>query len=738
MKLSVIIPYHDYPRYLLDCLTSLREQGVDNLETILVTNDQNDELLTLINEFSDEINLKHVVSEKHASVAVNRNLGIENATGDYVYFLDSDDYLDKNTLSLLFEEAALTNADVVSGPQKVTWNKKAVYEAVQLKQEVDVNLAVEPFINPAVNFLKHDPNPTVENLLVKERNLTDVSILNVLIKRSLLTENAIRFDEDLLYYSDLPVVVAVVKASNTYVFVDAAVYIKRKHNDSINMPALSQIEDDHRFKEFTTAYQRGCDQVDKDSLIHIVLQQKMVDYYCDTVAKNIHRSPDNSWRKEKYTLVAGLIANIGPHVLNNLTGYQKRLVKATIAGNYQKVQKIILRDLMKHRFISMIQTRNKNELNKTLYRHRFLKQPVEPNWVMFESFFGKSYSDSPKYIYEYLVTNYPGKYRFVWVLEDKKVQLPFDGITVRRFSLKYAYYLARAKYLVFNIRQPIWYKKRKEQVLLQTWHGTPLKRLVFDQEDVTAGTPMYKMQFYKKRAEWDYLIAANQFSSDTFRRCFMYEGKMLETGYPRNDLLNHPEKAQLAQQIKAKLQLPSDKKLILYAPTWRDDEYIDAGKYKFQLQLDLQQMQRELGDEYVVLLRMHYYIASNLDLTGCENFAFNVSNYNDITELYLISDVLITDYSSVFFDYATLKRPMLFFTYDLDKYRDMLRGFYIRMEDELPGPLLFTSDAVIDAIKNIDQLAIDYKEKYDQFHQKFCDWEDGHASKRVVEAVFKG
>lgn len=738
MKLSIIIPYHDYPRYLIDCLTSVKEQGVDNFETVLVTNYQNDELLTIINDFSDAINIKHVLSEKTASVAVNRNLGLEYATGEYVYFLDSDDYLDKNTLKLLLERAVRTNADVVSGSRKITWYKKIVYEEIQTKQEATVtNNSLEKYVSPAAVLLGDAPNPAIKNLLVAEKNLGDVSVLNVLIKHSLLTEQTIRFDQDLTYYSDLPFITAVLNATRIYVFEENAIYVKRKHNDSINMPALSQIEDGNRFNEFAIAYQRSCDLVNSNSLIRAVLQRKMIEYYCDIFVKNIRRSPDESWRKEKYVLMTSLITNIEPNVLSSLTGYPKRLIKATITGNFKKVRRIILFYLLKFRFRSMIKNRNKNEINKTLYRHRFLKQRVEPSWVMFESFFGKSYSDSPKYIYEYLAKNYAGKYKFVWVLNDKKTQLPYDGITVRRFSLKYAYYLARAKYLVFNVRQPIWLKKRKEQVLLQTWHGTPLKRLVFDQEEVTAMSPTYKMQFYKKRQEWDYLIAANQFSSEIFRNCFMYDGKMLEVGYPRNDLLNHPKKATIASKIKAKLQIPNDKKLILYAPTWRDDEYIEAGKYKFQLQLNLDRMQQELGHEYVVLLRMHYYIASNLDLTGFDNFAFNVSSYNDITELYLISDVLITDYSSVFFDYAILKRPMLFFTYDLDKYRDMLRGFYISMEEELPGPLLFTSDEVIGAIKNIDQLEVDYQEKYDQFYQKFCAWEDGEASKRVVEAVFK-
>ena len=183
--------------------------------------------------------------------------------------------------------------------------------------------------------------------------------------------------------------------------------------------------------------------------------------------------------------------------------------------------------------------------------------------------------------------------------------------------------------------------------------------------------------------------------------------------------------------------IPKDKKVILYAPTWRDDEYYESGKYKFDLKLDLRMMQKKLSDEYVVILRTHYFIADNLDVTGLEGFVYNLSKYDDIAELYLISDILITDYSSVFFDYANLKRPMLFFTYDLDKYRDVLRGFYIDMEKELPGPLLFTTEEIIDSIENINTVNAKYASIYNEFYDRFCGWEDGHASENCIKAVFK-
>lgn len=212
---------------------------------------------------------------------------------------------------------------------------------------------------------------------------------------------------------------------------------------------------------------------------------------------------------------------------------------------------------------------------------------------------------------------------------------------------------------------------------------------------------------------------------------------MLKFGYPRNDILHADNKEQIAADIRKRLGIPEDKKVILYAPTWRDDEYYESGKYKFDLKLDLKYMKEKLSDEYAVILRTHYFIADNIDVTGLEGFVFNLSKYDDIAELYLISDILITDYSSVFFDYANLKRPMLFFTYDLDKYRDVLRGFYIDMEKELPGPLLFTTEEIVEAILDIRTVNGRYAQIYDEFYERFCGWEDGHASENCIKTVFK-
>ena len=489
-----------------------------------------------------------------------------------------------------------------------------------------------------------------------------------------------------------------------------------------------------KFEEYLQAYQETRKECEENIPLRNYLDDKLITYYQRTFAPRLRRSEKEAWRTCRFQAIRAAMQEVDPEKINSLRGYKKRLVKALLKDDVKKATHIVTRHLGFRKFKKI--KKNKRIFAYYLYHKLFTKLPVKENWVICETFFGKSYSDSPKYIYEYLNKNYPGKYRFIWSINRHSTKISYHPVKVKRFSIRYCYYMARCKYFVFNVRQPEWYRKREGMVFLETWHGTPLKKLVFDQEEVMAASPLYKAQFYHQQIKWDYLVAANHFSSNAFRSAFRFEKEMLEFGYPRNDILHSQEKDKIAEKIKQKLKLPKGKKLILYAPTWRDDEYYGRGAYKFALKLDLSMLKRELGREYVVLLRTHYFIADSLDITGLEDFAWNVSRYDDISELYLISDLLITDYSSVFFDYANLKRPILFYTYDLDKYRDMLRGFYMDIENDVPGPLLFTNEEVVEAVRNIDEIAEQYEEKYEAFYEKFCSLEDGHASENIAKKVF--
>lgn len=734
MKISVIIPFSHYPHYLKECLESLKTSAFQDFETLLVVDKEHDCIDDVIKEYS----FVRVIESQVYGCAACRNVGMQYAMGEYIYFLDADDYVLENTLGLLAVHAH--GEDIVYGAISNTWNNKANYLEKIANQEIDPeDLEEKQRLHEEKVDAYRLKNPdesehrlqSVYYLLRVKKGIRSITALGILFKTTFIRQNGFTFDENYRYYSDMTFLCPVLDRLTSQVRVEDAIYVKRKHNDPINYPALSQEESDDRFEERCKAVETTRSLIDENGIVRYYLDFKLIHFFTRSMSKRLRRSQDERWRNEYFTMIIPYIEKCRPDVLDELSRNNAKMVRALLNHDLKGVQKQVRWVLGKKKFKKML--KNKNTAYKLAYFHRYLKQPVKENVILFETFMAKNYSDSPKYIYEYIAQNHP-EYECVWAINDG-AKIPYGAKTVKRFSFQYAYYLAVSKYLVFNVRPPLWYRKREEQVFLETWHGTPLKRLVFDQEEVTSASPKYKQQFYRQRKDWDFLVSANPFSTKTFRSCFLYEGEMLEYGYPRNDILYWPNKDEIAQQLKEKLGIPKDKKTILYAPTWRDDQHYGSGQYKFELALDLKLMKERLQDDYVVLLRTHHYISDHIDVSGLGDFVINLSSYDDISEIYLISDICITDYSSVFFDYANLKRPILFYTYDFDKYKNQLRGFYIDMNTEVPGPLLYTSEQVVQAIEDIDEITEEYKERYDQFYDRFCCYDDGHASEHVAEAM---
>ncbi|WP_308787067.1 CDP-glycerol glycerophosphotransferase family protein [Planomicrobium stackebrandtii] len=380
---------------------------------------------------------------------------------------------------------------------------------------------------------------------------------------------------------------------------------------------------------------------------------------------------------------------------------------------------------------------------RRLFRAVFVilgKLPKKKKLVVFESFHAKQFSDNPRAIYEHMKEHYP-EFKLLWSVDKSAIKLfeEFNVPYIRRFTIPWFWTFPRAEYWVNNVRLPRWMPKPKNTVYLQTWHGTPLKKLGLDIEEIhmpNTETESYKKNFTLESEKWDYLISPNSYSTEIFKRAFHYNGKVIETGYPRNDVLtNHSN--QLISNLKKDLGIAEDKKVMLYAPTWRDNEFYQKGKYKFKFQFDLENWKKEFGDEWVLLSRMHYLVAENFDFSAYEGMVYDVSLYPDIRDLYLASDLLITDYSSVFFDYAILNRPIIFFMYDLENYRDQLRGFYMDIEKDAPGPIVQTERELFQAIQSMTEADVQLSPIFSEFKGRFSSLEDGLAAERAVKAFLK-
>ena len=714
MKISVIVPFHKGVHFLTDCLDSLCDQTEKDFEVLIVADRVEENLDSLLASYKSKLQITKLISQEEG-VAAARNLGKEYATGEYIYFLDSDDYLEETTLEELLKTAKSSKKDFVYGPLEYTWFNRHIYHETK-----DVDVQQQIYTGNAE-----------KDLLTGRLGLRRLSVVNILIKRSALA--GIAFEKLLRLYSDIPVLADILKKADNISFCEKGIYIKRFHNEEILYPSLSYGDFKDRYEKLILAYQNMKENHHLSKKLKNEFDEKLLGFCHGIFLRRFRQEKVSDWKNSKFSMFHQYMKEIAKDAASDKM--QKKVLEGFCQNDYKQAKKKINKILAKKKIKKMLT--NRRFFYRTINKYVFERFSQKDNWVVFESFLGRNYSDSPKYIYKYLLEHKGDKYRYIWIINDTKTKIPGNPVKVKRFSLKYFYYMTRAKYWVNNMRQPVWYAKRDSQVLLETWHGTPLKKLVFDMDDVYSASPTYKRQVYSQSRFWDYLVSANPFSTDVFQSCFLYEkDKILESGYPRNDILYAPNKEEIAAQIKKNLGIPEDKKTILYAPTWRDDEFYDKGQYKFKLKLDLEYLRKEIGDEYVILLRTHYFIADAIDVTGMEDFVFNVSKYNDIAELYLISDICITDYSSVFFDYANLRRPILFFTYDLEKYRDVLRGFYISIEDDVPGPLLFTNEEIADAVKNIDKVNEQYAQRYEEFYNRFCCFDDGHASQRVVERVF--
>jgi len=365
--------------------------------------------------------------------------------------------------------------------------------------------------------------------------------------------------------------------------------------------------------------------------------------------------------------------------------------------------------------------------------------PARKNQIVFESFLGKQYGCNPKAIYVYMKIHHPD-YSMYWSV-DKNFASNFQEDDIKiifRYSIRWIFVMAFSRFWISNSRLPSYLIKPKHTKYIQTWHGTPLKKLVLDMDEVhmpETTTTEYKNNFLNESSKWDSLVSPNRYSTNIFKRAFAFEKDIIEIGYPRNDVLTNDNNPVKITALKKKFDLPQDKKIILYAPTWRDNQFYNKGLYKFELELDLALLKEKYQEDCVIILRMHYLVAENIDTKKYENFVYDFSSGFDINDLYLISDLLVTDYSSVFFDYANLKRPILFYMYDLDEYRDTLRGFYFDITQKSPGPIVTTTHELtkeLDYFIETGEILFN-DEFYDKFYNKFCYLEDGNVTKRFVE-----
>ncbi|MFG2926440.1 CDP-glycerol:glycerophosphate glycerophosphotransferase [Streptomyces sp. NPDC048305] len=373
----------------------------------------------------------------------------------------------------------------------------------------------------------------------------------------------------------------------------------------------------------------------------------------------------------------------------------------------------------------------------SVYRSWLLRLPVRKGSVVFESHMGTCYGDSPRAVYEEVRAR-GLRLRCVWSYADSPDGFPKDTRRVRRWSWRYLWALARAEYWVDNQGFPQNLDKPSGTTYLQTWHGSAYKRMGFDETRVRMQNAPQRERLRAAVSRFDHFLVRSEHDERTLARAYrLPERALLRTGYPRNDRLVAARARDEAEgrlprpPLAAELGLPDHRKVVLYAPTFRGG----PGKRKRQrLLLDAARFAERFGDTYTLLVRAHYLEAANLP--ACPpGTVVDVSDHHDAGELLELADVLVTDYSSIMFDFALLDRPVVLFAPDLDTY-SAERGSYFDLREKSPGPVTATEEELFDVLTRLKTADTGFQERRAAFAEEFGAFDRGDASRRVVDTVF--
>src|SRR5699024_3164547 len=454
-KVSVIIPVYNTEEYIDKSFESVLNQTYTNLEVIVINDGSNQATSDKLNQFAKEDNRIQLYDlPEQKGVAHARNYGLDKATGEFIYYLDSDDYLSSNTLDLLV--TYIKDDPIISGGIKTT-----------------------NFVNTfAVIFPgnKNKEEMTTNRFNLIKRNAS----VNFLFRRDYLIENCYSHDEELEVFSDLPFIIPIFADIPVISHVPQALYFRRRRNDPVQNPSLSQTDPIIKAKD----YLRMCVKLIERNLneeAKAFIEKQLINYYRKDIIK-IFQDEENI--DSLFDDLTEALQKVEYEKLQKYDWFLKREINPNVRENKKVFKRRNKRHQLLREIRRVIRAKNKRRrLYRLLYDKIFIKLPLKEDLIFFESFNAKKYADSPKAIYEKLLEKNKD-YKVVWSFRETGKDLPGKPVQVKRFSLRYFYYLARAKYWVNNVRFPRYLTKPEGNIYLQTWHGTPLKTLVLDQKEI--------------------------------------------------------------------------------------------------------------------------------------------------------------------------------------------------------------------------------------------------------------
>ncbi|HEY5834133.1 bifunctional glycosyltransferase/CDP-glycerol:glycerophosphate glycerophosphotransferase [Streptomyces sp.] len=714
-RFSVIVPVYKVQAYLHACLESVLEQSFPDFELIVVDDcspDGSGEIADAAAARDARVTVLHLA--ENAGLGRARNAGMARATGDYLVFLDSDDRLAAGALQAIADRLTLgRDPDVlVYDYDRVYWDGRA--ERNRLAALLDET-------GPEVFTL--DERPDLLRLIMVAWNKA--------YRRQYVEQLALTFPAG--YYEDTPWTYPALLAAGSLAVLDrVCVHYRQRRAGSILRTTSRRHFDIFRQYDLLFAFLDSHPELDR---WRPVLFRRMVDHL--TTVFNL---PDRLPRRSR------------PDYFRRCRAQYRRLrpagLRAVPAGR-DAVRHLLVR-LGARRTFQALGGLHRLRLRTTararavyghlragaLHAHYLLqrRRALDPDLAVFAAYRDRGYQCNPAAI-EGAVRDLAPHIRTAWVTTAEYADTVPPGVRrVEPGSAAYWTALARATYLVSNVNLHRRYAKRPGQIHVQTHHGTPLKHMGIDLQHHPAaarGTDFSRLLTHVDR--WDYSLSANRHSTLVWEQAYPSSYTTLEYGQPRTDLF-HRAGADDVLSIRGRLGIPRESTALLYAPTHRDYQrgYVPA--------LDLAALADELGPGVVLLLRTHHRYAPRRAAAGTVPTAghprvLDVSAHPSAEELCLASDGLITDYSSLMFDYAGLDRPIVVHAPDWDTYR-ATRGAYFDVTAHSPGLIARDQDDLTGILSTGAWRGPRSAELRAAFRTRFCPYDDGHAAERVVRRVF--
>ncbi|MFD8795359.1 bifunctional glycosyltransferase/CDP-glycerol:glycerophosphate glycerophosphotransferase [Streptomyces vinaceus] len=710
-RFSVIVPAYKVQAYLQESLDSVLSQSFPDLELIAVDDASPDACGSIIDEYAARDPRVTAVHLAHnLGLGPARNAGLARATGDYLIFLDGDDTLAPGALQAVTDRLKDTGSPdvLVYDYARTFWTGELVRNrlAHRLSEE-----------GPA-SFRLADRPALLGMLMV---------VWNKAYRREYVEREGLRFPPG--FYEDTPWTYPALLAAESVAVLDrVCVHYRQRRTGSI----------------LTTTTRRHLDIFDQYDRVFGYLatrpelerwrptvHRRMAEHFCALYADR--RRLPRACRAEFFRRAAALLrryraAGSPPLSLSRTDRIRHLLMRLGVRRTYRTASALRSAALAAGRAgVSLWRGLRESALRLHYRGQRLL--PLRPELAVFSAYWHGGYACNPAAI-EAKLRELAPRMRTAWICDPQHAAtLPAQTAVLRPGSAAYWTALARATYLTTNVNFERALVKRPGQVLLQTQHGTPLKRVGLDLQDRPAATPTTDFAGLLRGADqWDYLLSANRHSTLVWERAVPSSYTTLEYGYPRNDAF-HRATSQDVTALRERLGIPPGSTAVLYAPTHRDY------RRSRPEHLDFERVLRDLGPRFTILARTHLTYADAPAQPVHHPRLIDVSGHPSVEELCLASDALVTDYSSLMFDYAALDRPIVIHADDWEAY-EAARGTYFDLRTCPPGAIARTEDELVDIFTTGHWRGSRSAQLRAAFRSRFCSYDDGHAAERVVRRVF--